>query len=100
MQKENNTLRGLLGNSAKPCPYCGLAAEDQGKCALGFPGCPRADDQQLSKHFADGYRADETEKENAALQAKIDTLMLKYCPQEMTPEQRAEWGDKGGDSGR
>ena len=26
-RKENDTLRGLLGNSAKPCPYCGLAAE-------------------------------------------------------------------------
>lgn len=28
---------------------------------------------------------------NAALQAKIDALMLEHCPDEMTPEQRAEW---------
>ena len=27
LERENDTLRGLLGNSAKPCPYCGLAAE-------------------------------------------------------------------------
>ena len=26
-----------------------------------------------------------------ALQAKIDALMLEYCPDEMTPEQRANW---------
>lgn len=63
VEAENNVLRGLLGNSAKPCPYCGLAAEDQAKCAKGFPGCDRADDQQLSKHFADGYRADQAEAE-------------------------------------
>ena len=24
-------------------------------------------------------------------QAKIDALMLEYCPDEMTPEQIAEW---------
>lgn len=28
----------------------------------------------------------------AAAQAKIDELMLEYCPEEMTPEQIAEWG--------
>lgn len=26
------------------------------------------------------------------MQAKIDALMLEYCPDEMTPEQVAEWG--------
>lgn len=26
------------------------------------------------------------------LQAKLDALMLEYCPDEMTPEQIAEWG--------
>lgn len=26
-----------------------------------------------------------------SLQAKIDELMLEYCPDEMTTEQRAEW---------
>lgn len=25
------------------------------------------------------------------LQAKIDALMLEHCPDEMTPEQIAEW---------
>ena len=27
----------------------------------------------------------------SALQAKIDRLMLEYCPEEMTPEQMANW---------
>jgi hypothetical protein len=61
LENENNTLRGLLGNSAKPCPYCGLAAEDQGMCSRGFPGCARADDQMLSKHFADAYALQQAE---------------------------------------
>jgi len=26
------------------------------------------------------------------LEAKVDSLMLEYCPDEMTPEQVAEWG--------
>lgn len=30
--------------------------------------------------------------ENQARQAKIDALMLEYCPDEMTPEQLEEWG--------
>jgi hypothetical protein len=29
--------------------------------------------------------------EVAAQQAKIDALMLEYCPEDMTPEQFAEW---------
>ena len=28
----------------------------------------------------------------AGLEAKIDALMLEYCPDEMTPEQLEEWG--------
>lgn len=30
--------------------------------------------------------------EGASKQAKIDALMLEYCPDEMTPEQLEEWG--------
>src|SRR3972149_3352988 len=55
LRKENNTLRGLLGNSAKDCQYCGLPAAEQGRCKSGFPGCSRADDQQLGEYFAAGY---------------------------------------------
>lgn len=39
--------------------------------------------------------ADEIERLRRALaskQAEIDALMLEHCPDEMTPEQRAEWG--------
>lgn len=31
------------------------------------------------------------EAERDALQAKLDRLMLEYCPEEMTPEQLANW---------
>lgn len=51
LTRENESLRGLLGNSAKDCPYCGLPALAQAKCKSGFPGCARADDQMLSPHY-------------------------------------------------
>lgn len=38
---------------------------------------------------AESDRADDAR--DAALQAKIDALMLEYCPDEMTPEQLANW---------
>lgn len=48
MEGENNTLRGLVANSALDCVYCGLPAAEQNRCASGFPGCARADDQALA----------------------------------------------------
>lgn len=73
-RKENDTLRGLLGNSAKPCVYCGLPAEDQAKCAHGFPGCARSDDQMLSKHFAAGYHAEVAEARVAELERVLNRV--------------------------
>jgi len=73
-RKDNDVLRGLLGNSAKDCPYCGLPAAEQAKCGRGFPGCARADDQQLSQHFADGYFAKEYERERDTALANIAML--------------------------
>ena len=32
-------------------------------------------------------------KEKCALQAKIDSLMLEFCPKEMTQEQIERWGE-------
>lgn len=55
LKQDNDNLRGLLGSSAKDCPYCGLPAIDQAKCSKGFPGCSRADDQMLFKHFSAAY---------------------------------------------
>lgn len=49
--------------------------------ALGHP-CPEADAaflQDLAKNIA------------APLRAQIDRLMLEYCPDEMTPDQLANW---------
>lgn len=37
------------------------------------------------------HRALRAERERDALQAKLDALMLEHCPEEMTPEQKAEW---------
>ena len=37
------------------------------------------------------YRSSEADQRDAALQAKIDALMLEYCPEEMTREQVANW---------
>lgn len=34
----------------------------------------------------------EFNKEKSALQAKIDALMLEFCPEEMTQEQIERWG--------
>lgn len=36
-------------------------------------------------------RAEQAERRAERLQAKVDSLMLEYCPDEMTPEQLAEW---------
>ena len=36
-------------------------------------------------------RADRAEADAAAKQARIDELMLEYCPDEMTPEQIENW---------
>ena len=36
--------------------------------------------------------AESMEKHAESLQAKIDALMLEYCPEDMTPEQVEEWG--------
>jgi hypothetical protein len=41
---------------------------------------------------ATGERIAELEREVAAKQARIDALMFEHCPDEMTPEQVAEWG--------
>jgi hypothetical protein len=35
--------------------------------------------------------ADDHDRVVGALQARIDALMLEYCPKEMTEEQLAEW---------
>ena len=51
----------------------------------------RACDVPDSAWVVDSYTARQLERKNAVLQAKIDELMLEYCPDEMTPEQIAEW---------
>ena len=52
------------------------------------------DDVVAWKYEADGFRRnrDALSAELLAAQAKIDSLMFEYCPDEMTPEQISEWG--------
>lgn len=41
--------------------------------------------------FALADRVEAVERDAASKQARIDALMLEYCPDEMTPDQREEW---------
>ncbi len=47
-------------------------------------------DHDLARQAAEETAA-EVRAEVARLQARIDALMLEYCPGEMTPDQTAEW---------
>ena len=42
-------------------------------------------------HWAMVHEVERLTRERGSLQARIDALMLEYCPDEMTPEQMAEW---------
>lgn len=48
------------------------------------------DDIGLSDSAAN--RLESLRKQFAECKARIDALMLEYCPDEMTPEQIKEWG--------
>ena len=67
---ENDWLRAYTGQSAKACIYCGLGADEQGKCNRGFPGCARADDQMLCREVEVAMERDELRAEVARLTAE------------------------------
>lgn len=67
---ENDWLRAYTGQSAKACVYCGLGADEQGKCNRGFPGCARADDQMLCREVEVAMERDELRAEVARLTAE------------------------------
>lgn len=58
-----------------------------------FDARPQLDLHDRRKVFDAGYERgwEERNREVMALQAKIDELMLEYCPDEMTEDQIAEW---------
>jgi hypothetical protein len=60
--------------------------QEDGGCHLPWQEVPAA----IRAHDLTPYESAQ-DAEIAALQAKIDALMLEYCPSEMTPEQMAEW---------
>jgi len=51
LRTENDKLKGILANSDIDCIYCGLPSADLVKCALGFPGCERAEDMLAVMDF-------------------------------------------------
>jgi hypothetical protein len=63
VKRENDFLRALVGNSDKACVYCGLGADEQAKCVMGFPGCARGDDQMLCRNFGDAAALHDMQKE-------------------------------------
>lgn len=75
LQRENDWLRAYTGNSAKACVYCGLGAQDQFACTLGFPGCSRADDQMLCREVAVAYERDELVKLVRKTRATVTDFM-------------------------
>lgn len=63
---------------------------------------PIGEKSQLSNCFRTGVRFAvnkinkdiiELTERNCALQARIDALMLEFCPKEMTQEQIERWGE-------
>lgn len=76
LKRENDFLRALVGNSDKSCVYCGLGAEEQGQCKLGFPGCSRGDDQMLCREVGVAMERDELKK----LVIKGYAVVLDFMP--------------------
>lgn len=54
---------------------------------------PQLDTIHNRRIYEAGYKrsAEDQAKAMAALQARIDALMLEFCPEEMTPAQMKEW---------
>lgn len=58
-----------------------------------FEARPQIDCNDRRKVFDAGYERGWEERNRVvmALQAKLDAVMLEYCPDEMTEAQKAEW---------
>jgi hypothetical protein len=48
-------------------------------------------DRLFKAHSLEMVRADVAEQQRDDLQYRLDSLMLEYCPQDMTKEQIAAW---------
>lgn len=60
-------------------------------CVHEFAAIPVNIQAELSRLTAELAAA---KRDARAKQAKIDALMLEWCPDEMTPEQLEEWGNR------
>ena len=63
-----------------------MSYNDDHLTGLGLDNMKRSD-------VVNHYRIKRMEKKIASQQAKIDSLMLEYCPDEMTEEQVKNWED-------
>ncbi len=75
-----NELQRRLHNAA-------IVAESDGD-EWGHAGVMRDAIAEIERHLAG---LGDLARYAKHLQARIDALMLEYCPDEMTPEQIAEW---------
>jgi len=82
LEAENDYLRAQVGHSEKDCNYCGLGKLEQGKCANGFPGCARMDDQMLCGGIYDladkASKIKELEAEVARLKSQLTPIIGEH----------------------
>lgn len=79
-RKENDILRGLVAKGQGDCVYCGLKAEDMGKCAFGFPGCARMDDIMAAQETEKDRKIDNLRLSLLTLKIKTDNGEGEYLP--------------------
>ena len=76
---------------------CNFNAKKDGFCTIHHPDYIKAKREKqdakykMQRENSIYARHQRLQKENKSLQAKIDMLMLEYCPEEMTDEQRDRW---------
>ena len=74
-----------LKDETKKPTYCSVVAKlDYDILEAELAACSAAFDRQQEM-------LDRNAEQIASKQAQIDRLMMEYCPEEMSPEQKAEW---------
>lgn len=85
LEAENARLRDEAASALALLARMRAACGDDGRRMQGEL------EAYLRELRADAERVAALERDVARAQARIDALMLEYCPDEMTPEQVAEW---------
>ena len=78
------------------CNKCGYHGSQSGHANCNYFACTTLEYQyieQQEKELTDlRARLEKAERDAASKQARIDEMMLEYCPDEMTHEQKEGWG--------